>query len=82
MPEPSSHVAIEEILIHVLSHLGPAELAHANASCAFRHLAGTQVVLSTAWLSRTIGAACGMLLQMEGELTTDVDYAALPALHL
>ena len=70
--------AIEDVLIHLLSHLEPAELAHASAACAFWCLAARQVVLSSTWLSRVLGS-CGMQLQVAGELgmTIDVDYAAL-----
>ena len=75
---PSGPIAIEELLIHLLSHLEPAELAHASAACAFWRLAARQVVLSSSWLSRILGA-WGMRLQVAGELgvTIDVDYAAL-----
>ena len=75
---PSGPIAIEDVLIHLLSHLEPAELAHASAACAFWCLAARQVVLSSTWLSRVLGS-CGMQLQVAGELgmTIDVDYAAL-----
>ena len=75
---PSGPIAIEELLIHLLSHLEPAELAHASAACAFWRLAARQVVLSSSWLSRILGV-WGLRLQVAGELgvTIDVDYAAL-----
>ena len=68
----------EDVLIHMLSHLEPNDLAHASAACACWRLAATQVVLSSPWLSRTF-SSCGMRLQAAGELgvTIDVDYAAL-----
>ena len=75
---PCGPIALEDILIHLLSHLEPAELGDASATCAFWRLAARQVVLSSAWLSRILGA-CGMRLQVAGALgmTIDVDYAAL-----
>ena len=74
----SGPIEIEDVLVHLLSHLEPAELAHASATCAFWCLAASQVVLSSAWLSRILGS-CGMRQQVAGELgtTIDVDYAAL-----
>ena len=74
----SGPIEIEDVLVHLLSHLEPAELAHASAACAFWCLAARQVVLSSTWLSRVLGS-CGMQLQVAGELgmTIDVDYAAL-----
>ena len=75
---PCGPIALEDILIHLLSHLEPAELGDASAACAFWRLAARQVVLSSAWLSRIL-SACGMRLQVAGALgmTIDVDYAAL-----
>ena len=68
----------EDVLIHMLSHLEPNDLARASATCAHWRLAAGQVVLSSPWLSRTF-SSCGMRLQVAGELgvTIDVDYAAL-----
>ena len=75
---PCGPIALEDILIHLLSHLEPAELGHASATCTFWRLAARQVMLSSSWLSRILGA-CGMRLQVAGALgmTIDVDYAAL-----
>ena len=79
---PCGPIALEDILIHLLSHLEPAELGQASAACTFWRLAARQVVLSSPWLSRSI-SACGIQLQVAGELgvAVDVDYAALEPFH-
>ena len=73
----------EDVLIHMLSHLKPNDLARASAACACWRLAATQVVLSSPWLSRTF-SSCGMRLQAAGELgvTIDVDYADLEPFYV
>ena len=68
-------IAVEDALVHLLSQLEPAELVRASATCAFWRLAATQVMLSSSWLSRILGA-CGMRLNV-GELTPDVLYDKL-----
>ena len=79
---PSGPIEVEDVLVHLLSHLEPADLAYAGATCAFWRLAARQVVLSSPWLSRSI-SACGIQLQVAGELgvAVDVDYAALEPFH-
>ena len=66
------HLLSEDMLVHLLSHLEPADLARSSAACAFWRLAARQVMLSSPWLSHALG------LQVAGEmgLTTDVDYSA------
>ena len=66
------HLLSEDMLVHLLSHLEPADLVRSSAACAFWRLAARQVVLSSPWLSHALG------LQVAGEMgvTTDVDYSA------
>ena len=78
----SGPIDIEDVLVHLLSHLEPADLARSGAVCGFWRLAATRVALSSPWLSRTLGA-CGIQLQVVGGVgvTADVDYAALEPFH-
>ena len=43
---PCGPIALEDILIHLLSHLEPAELGDASATCAFWRIAARQAVVA------------------------------------